>query len=433
MSQNLYTFPKNFLWGAAISSHQVEGGNTLNDWWQWEKEQKVKTRSLEACQHYARFESDFDLAKQLSHNAHRFSIEWSRLEPAKRHWNQSEFAHYASVIKSLKDRNIEPVVTLHHFTNPIWFSEMGGWANPRSVDYFCEYTRRCVQAFGKDVTYWVTINEPMVYIYLSFIIGEWPPGDHSSRNALKVLKHLLLAHVRAYKIIHETSKGHATNPPKVGFAQHMLVSTPCRPQSWLDNLSAWLRNEMFNHLFLDALYRGFLFIPGVYCEPLETQRSFDFLGLNYYTRDFLHFSGFGFPEIFGDVCSIKHHEAAGPRNKMGWEIYPKGLFDLLLQLKRYEVPVMITENGICTENDRQRKEFIHRHLIEVARAIDKKVPVMGYLYWSLLDNFEWAYGYEPRFGLIDVNYSNQERQVRESARHYSEICRTNQIDLDHQI
>lgn len=430
MPENVYKFPKNFLWGAATSSHQVEGNNTLNDWWQWEKEHKVKTRSLDACDHYARFESDFDLAKEISHNAHRFSIEWSRLQPARHHWNQSEFKHYERVIKALKDRGIEPVVTLHHFTNPAWFSKIGDWTNPRSVDYFGEYVKRCVHAFGMDVNYWVTINEPMVYIYLSYITGEWPPGGRSSRNALKVLKHFLLAHVRAYQIIHEASKGRGMKKPQVGFAQHMMVATPCRPQSMFDKLSAWLRNEMFNHLFSDALYRGFLFIPGVYCEPLALPKSFDFLGLNYYTRDYIHFAGFGFPEIFGDVCSIKHHESSGPRNKMGWEIYPKGLFDILLQLKRYEVPVIVTENGICTDDDTQRKFFIHRNLVEVSRAIEKKVPVVGYLYWSLLDNFEWAYGFGPRFGLIDVNYTTQERQIRESARYYSKVCQSNQINLD---
>lgn len=427
MSQNSYTFPKNFLWGAATSSHQVEGNNSLNDWWQWEKEQKVKARSLQACDHYSRFESDFDIAKNLSHNAHRFSIEWSRLQPARHHWNTAEFKHYEQVIKALKDRNIEPVVTLHHFTNPTWFSQLGGWTNPRSVDFFGEYVRRCVEAFGENVTYWVTINEPMVYIYLSYITGEWPPGDRSSRNAVKVLRYFLHAHVRAYEMIHKVSKIRGFNKPQVGFAQHMLVSTPCRPQSIFDNLAAWLRNEMFNHLFSDVLYRGFLFIPGVYCEPLAVQKSFDFLGLNYYTRDFLHFAGLGFPEIFGDVCSIKHHESAGPRNKMGWEIYPKGLFDILLQLKRYQVPVMITENGICTDNDQQRKEFIQRHLVEVARAMDKKVPVIGYLYWSLLDNFEWAYGYGPRFGLVDVNYDTQARSARPSAEYYRDICKTGKI------
>lgn len=430
LKQNhVFTFPKDFLWGAATSAHQVEGANTLCDWWRWEETGRVRERSLAACDHYTRFESDFDLAKQLSHNAHRLSIEWSRLEPEKGRWNEAEFDHYKRVIDALRARNMEPVVTLHHFTNPQWLANEGGWESRRVVDHFARFSEKAAAAFGKSVQYWVTINEPMVFLYQSFILGEWPPGGHSPRVALRVLRHLLLAHIRSYQAIHETIRKYGGRKPMVGLAKHMTALAPCSPASALDRLSAWLRHVYFNHLFLKALQYGFLFFPGIYFEPLPMRRSFDYIGLNYYTREFIHFAGFDFPAIFGDACSLTHHQTAGERNMMGWEVYPKGLFDILLDLKRYQVPVLITENGICTNRDDRRKEFLHRHLVEVAHAIEKKVPVIGYLHWSLLDNFEWAYGFGPRFGLIDVDFKTQARTIRESARYYAEICKSNWLSI----
>ncbi|MBI4388451.1 MAG: glycoside hydrolase family 1 protein [Candidatus Omnitrophica bacterium] len=418
-------FPTSFFWGAATSAHQVEGGNRLNDWWEWEEKQILKTPSLAACEHYERFESDFDLAKNLGHNAHRFSIEWSRLEPEKNRWNEKEFAHYHAVLDALIKRKIEPIVTLHHFTLPAWLARDGGFENPRIVDYFGYYARKVVEAFGSKVKYWVTINEPMVFLFKGYLVGEWPPGLRSSRRALKALRHLILAHIRAYQAIHHYAQAHHdVKKPIVGFAQHVARFSPCSPGAWRDRLSAWLRQFFSNHLILKALHSGFLFFPGIYCEPLPMRRSFDFLGLNYYTRHFVHFKNFEFPGILGDECNVEHHKTAGPRNDMGWEIYPKGLFDLLLEMKQYQVPIMILENGICTGDDATRTEFIRRHLLEIAHAMEKHVPVAGYLYWSLLDNFEWEHGFRPRFGIIEVDYQTQERRIRGSAQYFSEICKT---------
>ena len=429
-SQKIFSFPKNFFLGAATSSHQVEGGNKRNDWWQWEERGFIKTPSLNACEHYERFEEDFDLAKSLEHNAHRFSIEWSRLEPEKNKWNQQEFEHYHAVLDALIKRGIEPVVTLHHFTIPAWLAKEGGWENPRIVQYFGDYARKIIEAYGKKVTYWVTINEPMVLLFKGYMVGDWPPGLKSIRRTLKALRHLLLAHIRAYQVIHEYTASHpGIKKPLVGFAHHMGVFSPCSPASWKDQLSCWLRRFFSNHLILKSLRSGFLFFPGIYCEELPLRRSYDFIGVNYYTRHFMHFQSFEFPGILGDDCTLKHHHAAGPRNDMGWEIYPKGIFDLLLELREYQAPVFILENGICTEDDGARKEFIRRHLIEVAHALDKRVPVIGYLHWSLLDNFEWEHGFRPRFGLIGVDYKTQKREIRESARYFAAICKSNTISL----
>lgn len=427
---SVFTFPENFYWGAATSSHQVEGGNDKNDWWEWETKGILKTPSLAACGHYQRFEQDFALAKALHHNAHRFSIEWSRLEPEKNVWNEKEFRHYDDVLNALLRRKIEPVVTLHHFSNPTWIAGEGGWDNPKIVDYFGDYTEKVIQAYGDKVTYWVTINEPMVYIYKSYLVGEWPPGRLSPKKALRVLKHMILAHIRSYQVLHDYARSHrGIKKPMVGFAHHMGAFSPCSPASWKDRLSTWLRQNFSNHLMPKALRSGVLFFPGIYWETLPMRRTMDFIGVNYYTRHFVRLRQFEFPGFLGDECGTDHHQTAGPRNDMGWEIYPKGLFDLLLELRQYELPVMILENGICTHDDNLRKEFIRRHLIEVAHAIEKRVPVIGYLYWSLLDNFEWEHGFGPRFGLIGVDYKTEEREVRESAKYLSEIAQANTISL----
>ena len=427
-AQKSFQFPEHFLWGAATSSHQVEGGNHLNDWWDWESRGLIKIPSGGACEHYTRFESDFDIAKSFGHNAHRFSIEWSRLEPARREWNHKEFDHYHRVIDALLNRGIEPFVTLHHFTLPQWIAREGGFESPRIVHYFGDYTRKVVDAFGTKVKFWCTINEPMILLFKSYVMGEWPPGAKSARSALKALKYMLLAHIRAYKIIHEYSKVHTgMRKPQVGIAHHMALFSPCRPASWKDRFSVWLKHYFSNHLFIKALQSGFLFFPGIYFENLPMNNTMDYIGVNYYSRHFVHFANFDFPGILGDECTLRHHYDAGPRNDMSWEIYPKGLFELLMGLKRYHLPIYILENGICTSHDSVRTEFIRRHVIEVAHAIQKKVPVKGYFYWSLMDNFEWDHGFDPRFGILGINYETKEREIRGSAKFYSEICKTNSV------
>ena len=426
----LFSFPEGFLWGSATSSHQVEGANHLNDWWHWEEKGRLKLPSLNACEHYERYLDDFDLAKSLGHNAHRFSVEWSRLQPQKNKWNQAEFDHYRAVIKALIERGMEPMVTLHHFTIPNWLAEEGGWESPRILHHFEELARRCAENFGDLVTYWVTINEPMVYLFKGYVMGDWPPGIISIRRALRALRYMVHGHIRAYKAIHDYAQAHhGMKKPKVGVAQHLSVFSPCSPGSIFDRLSAFLRSLFSNHLFLRALHHGFLFFPGVYFEPLPMRRTMDYIGVNYYTRHFTKFDGFGFPGVLGIECGLEHHQAAGQKNSMGWETYPKGLFDLLLELKPYYLPIIIMENGMCTENDVERTEFIRRHVAEVAHAIEKKVPVIGYMYWSLLDNFEWDSGFGPRFGIIHVDYKTQKREVKDSARFLAQLARSNSIEL----
>ena len=423
----MFEFQKNFLWGAATSSHQVEGNNVNNDWWLWEQNGKVKERSGKACDHWTRFREDFGLAKSLNHNAHRFSLEWSRIEPQEGQFNGEALAHYRDVLESLTSLGLEPIVTLHHFTLPFWLAQKRGWLGEETPRLFARYVRKVVEALGEHVRYWITLNEPVAYCFKGYLMGEWPPGEKSYEKTLQALSHLLKGHVLAYDVIKEVNQQLKRLPAQVGIAKHVLIFTPCSQQSWKDRLSVRLRDLMFNHLFIKALIRGRIFYPGLFRIRLPKAKTLDFIGLNYYTRDFVHNEGFRIPAIFGDICTLKHHRDVGKRNFLSWEIYPQGLYQLVKDFARYQLPLLITENGICTDRDDEHFEFMLSHLEQLAKAMEEGAKVFGYIYWALLDNYEWAEGYGPRFGLIEVDYVTQSRKVRESGKQFAEICRSGRI------
>lgn len=418
------TFPFPFLWGTATSAHQVEGQNTFNDWWAWEQAGRLKEPSGLACDHYARFREDFKILSQLGQNAHRISLEWSRLEPRENEWNEEAFEHYQEVLEELASRKIEPVVTLHHFTNPQWLASKGGWANPAVVSYFIRYVKQVMQRLGRHVRIWITINEPLVYLYHSFFAGLWPPGNQSFDISLKVFRNQVRAHSEAYRVIHRHYKAHLKCPVWVSLAMHISQFSPCRPQSLLDRWAVFIRNRFTHEVFLDACRSGLLFFPGMFCEFMPARHCLDFIGVNYYTRDFIRFKGLLSADLIGEVCHHEHHQdEIGERNMMDWEIYPEGFYHVLKKLGKYRLPILVTENGIATQDDAQRAHFIENHLAALARARREGSPVVGYLYWSLLDNFEWAHGFEPRFGIVEVDYQNQQRKIRESAQVLSRLCR----------
>lgn len=402
----MISFPKNFLWGAATSAYQVEGNNQNSDWWEWEKRVNLKQTSGQACRHYQLFLEDFDLAKSLNHNAHRLSIEWSRIQPQEDTFSQQEIAHYCDVLTALQKRSLEPVVTLHHFTNPIWFAEIDGWENKNSVDYFLNYVGCIAEALADKVKYWVTINEPMVYLYYSYVDGAWPPQKRSVFKAKKVFDNLILAHIKAYQLINTIYKKKGLSSPLISIAQNMQAFEFCRnlPRN---KFAVFLKEWIFNLRVLDILNR---------------RRTLDYIGLNYYSRNLTDARDWSFKELFIYGCTEGHSKLK--KNSMGWDIYPQGLYKVLLSIKKYKLPVFILENGICTSDDNQRWEYVFEHLKSLNLAMQQGVEVLGYLYWSLLDNYEWDKGFVPRFGLVDVDYNTYERRVKESAKKLSLVCKT---------
>ena len=388
-------FPKNFLWGSALSAYQSEGNNVNSDWWEWEKRVGRENSGM-ASRHYEMYEEDYDLAKKLNHNAHRLSIEWSRIEPEEGKFCEKELEHYVKVILSLKARNIEPMVTLHHFTNPIWFNKLGGWQKKASIDYFLRYCDFVVRHLAKHVHFWITINEPTIYISHAYLFGAWPPQAKSYIKSKIVENILFQAHLLCYRLIHNIYKELNLTKPSVSIAQYTqsYVPSPCNLKN---RLIAYLMDKRLNFWFLDKMMQ---------------HKAIDFVGLNYYTRQKIGKN---------DPHPVK-------KNSLGWDIYPEGLYELLLKVGKYRLPVIITENGICTTDDDLRWEYIKSHLTSVRRAMEKGVNVMGYLYWSLIDNFEWDKGFSPRFGLINIDYKTYKRTIKESAVKFGQVCKTGQLD-----
>ena len=403
-------FPHNFLWGAATSAYQVEGNNLNSDWWEWERRVGLKEISGEATRHYQLYKADFDLAKLLNHNCHRLSIEWSRIEPKEGKFLNNEIDHYIDVILSLRQRNLEPLVTLHHFTNPLWFSRLGGWLNKKAVDYFLRYVERIVEPLCDQVKYWITINEPIVYMYYAYMLGKWPPQEKSFFKAAKVKENLILAHIRSYKLIHEIYKKRNLVLPSVSLANNTMVFVPCS-LTLRNKIATYLRDREFNFEFIEKLIRA---------------ESLDFVGINYYTRSLIDIENYSLRSLLLDTCKKGHSNLQ--KNSLGWDIYPEGLYNLLLRLKKYNLPIFILENGICTEDDNMRWNFIYEHLKNIHQAMEKGVNVLGYVYWSLLDNFEWDKGFSPRFGLIELDYSTHQRTIRESAKKFALVCKNGRLD-----
>ncbi len=390
-------FPPGFLWGAATSAHQVEGNNIQNDWWEWEKHLPPHLRSGDACDQYNRYEQDFDLAKSLNHNAHRLSIEWSRIEPQEGQFNQQAIEHYIKVLKYLKSLNLTVMLTLWHFTLPQWVAERGGWENGKTPVLFAKFVEKIAPILGEYVDLWVTINEPGVYVYEIYHVREWPHAKKSLVGQIKTYFNLVSAHKKAYKILHQI---YPAGKP-VGIAQNVLSFEPFHKHSPLEQVAVSVNDFFANHLF-------YLFTKGTH----------DFLGINYYFHIRLKHPGFTPPM----ALLPQTHDVSD----LGWEIYPEGLFDVLSDLSD-EVPIYITECGIASTNDDRRNRFLVAYLEEVARAIKAGVNVRGFFYWSLIDNFEWHLGFEPRFGLVEVDYETQKRHLRPSALTYAEIIAANGI------
>ena len=424
------TFPPGFLWGAATSAHQVEGNNHHSDWWAWEQAGHVKESSGLACDQYRRFAEDFDLAQSLGHNAHRFSVEWSRIEPEEGQWDDEALAHYVAVVRALRQCQLEPVVTLHHFTSPQWLTASGGWIQAKVVDRFARYVERVAKAFTSDVRYWITINEPMVFIKMHYATSEGPPGRVGTREILRAIEHIVRGHAVAYHILHDAAPA-GGRPPQVSVANNLPVFLPCRRWWPGDQLAAAFTDRLFNGAFLNALTEGRWRVPlvGSWRIP-EARASLDYLGVNFYGRQFIRLN-FWPGRLPTDGCSLAHHTREAPeQTDMGWEVYPAAFTETLLRAGRLGLPILVTENGAWLSDDARRWRYIAGYLAAMHRAMEQGAKVFGYLYWSLLDNFEWARGFGPRFGLVETDYTTQERRVRESGRRYAEVCRTGRLVVD---
>ena len=382
-------FPEGFLWGAASASYQVEGGINNNDWAKAARETgKVPPADI-SCDHYNKYEQDFDIAKSLGQNCQRISIEWSRIEPAEGRFDQNEIQHYRKVLQSLRDRGLKPFVTLWHFTLPTWFSDNGGFERKDAPEIFAKYCSFVTSQLGDLCDNFSTMNEPLVVSGIGYHRGKWPPFKKSKLKTIKVVKNLIKSHNLAYKEIKKE------NPRlEVGVVKHNINYV----SNWnpINKIISSVVDYFWNYYFLK-----------------KTLENTDAIGINYYTSRF-----FG---VKNDV----------PKNDMGWPLNPEGLEKVLIDLKKYNKPIYITEAGIADEKDQYRADYIRGLVKSTHGAIQSGVDIRGFMYWSILDNFEWAEGFWPRFGLVEIDYDSPEkkRTIRQSAFVYKDICESNGLKI----
>ncbi len=399
-------FPSSFLWGAALSSYQCEGGNYNSDWYLWEKQKQLTSAGI-ACDHYHLFDRDFQLARSLNLNSLRLSLEWARICPDSSSISAPELAHYVKVVDTLRKHGLKPIVTLHHFTNPVWFANSGGWLNPENVDGFLRFLKAAVESLKGKVDFWLIFNEPLVYIYNGFVQGCWPPGKSSLRLVKKVVTNMVAAYCQGYQEIKNIYR-QAGLTAQVSLAKHTLVFSGC-PGLMLpfNSFTAFCRSKIFNFRLLDYL---------------EKKRCLDFIALNYYCKYYSRFGG-----LLGRECSHGGHKER--RNSLDWSVYPQGIYAITKILKKFGLPILVTENGTSEIDERFYRDFLLSHLKNLHRALTEGADVIGYLWWSLLDNFEWDKGYQHRFGLIEVDYYNLKRRIKPFAYTYAKICKENKLSL----
>lgn len=403
-------FPDGFYFGAATASHQVEGG-CVNDWSIWEKnnaerlaEESVKFSSLtswnnikqnatrpdnyisgDAVDHYNRFEEDFDLAKKIGLNAYRFSIEWSRIEPEPGIWNEEAINHYLRMIKALRKRNIEPFVTIWHWTLPLWLSNKGGIMYRDFPRLFARYSAKLAECFAGEVRYFITINEPEIYSLNSYMRGIWPPQKKGIVSYIRAMKALVRSHKLACNAIKQKNPEAQTGP-----ACNM---TDFESGGGVNNILTYCADRLWNRRFVK-----------------QTLKSNDFIAINYYFHNRIKY---GFNKNANERVS-----------DMGWELYPQGLGNVVMNIAGYKLPIYITENGLADADDKYRPWYIEETLRSLYKAIEKGADVRGYFHWSLLDNFEWDKGFWPRFGLISVDRKDMSRKIRpKSADIYRQIIK----------
>ena len=419
-------FPRSFMWGTATAAHQVEG-NCHNNWSEFEKGlKKDKTPNIKngqisgnACEHWNRYKEDIKLIKNIGVSHYRFSIEWSKIEPESGKFDQDSIDHYSDVIDCLIENNITPVITLHHFSHPIWFEKMGGFLNIKNIAHFLSFSKKVFALYSDRVKDWCTINEPGVFAVQGYFTGMFPPGIKNTQMTGEVLKNLLEAHVQVYHVLKNKKNGKES---RIGLVKNINQFEPWRRSSTRDWLFSLSLNHVFNWSALKFLKTGKFKIrlPGLmwktHCNE-KAKSSFDFFGLNYYSHNHLKFNLFK-----KDFSELKYHQK-DIMTDMPYAIYAEGIYRAIKLVSCLNTPIIITENGVADANDIFRETYIKRYIYAVNKAISEGSNVIGFYYWSLMDNFEWAFGYDMKFGLYKVDFRNQERKLREGSKAFIDIVK----------
>ncbi|MEJ2696121.1 MAG: family 1 glycosylhydrolase [Candidatus Sulfobium sp.] len=403
-----------FLWGVATSAFQLEGSPHA-DWTSWDA---ALSRKPDVTDHYKLYRQDLVLLRDLGVNSYRFSVEWSRLQPREDSWDENAIRHYQDVVTILRSYNIEPMVTLHHFTHPLWFIKKYPWHEDASVKKFLEYVGKIVAGL-KGVKFWITFNEPYVLVLGGYFEGCTPPAIKNVPLGIRALTNILRAHASAYDIIH------SVNPDaQVSVAHNMAALAPWRKWNPLDKLLARLAKSFYNHSMLDAFLSGTLSLKFPFREEqsiaLPIKGKLDFFGVNYYTRIHMRFNPFRKMAV-----EMRHRDIDGyGLTDLGWEVHPKGLEKVLRHASRLNIPLIVTENGIATRDGQKKISFMKRHIDVIERCIREGMDIRGYFYWSLIDNYEWLQGLDSHFGLYRVDFDTLQRTPTNAASYYSYIIKS---------
>ncbi len=406
----MFKLKPGFLMGAASAATQIEGGELGHNWNDWYERGNIKDGSNPArtTDHYNRWKEDADLMASMGLQIYRFGIEWARLCPTEGTVDETAIAHYREEIKYLKDKGIDLLLTIHHFTNPMWFEKKGGFTKVDNIKYYLDLVTLVVKSFGDLVSEYITINEPNIYATGSYFIGMWPPGEKSLTQTVKVMSVMTICHIEAYKLIHKIRKEMGYSDTKVSFANHVRVFEPKNSGNLIHRIMSSLMERIFQGALTEAICLGKFKWPIKRYLPVEPGEYIDFIAVNYYNRTTVY--------RFGD--GVKED---APKNDLGWEIYNEGI--VRCSEKLYNVikrPIYITENGTCDNNDTFRSLYLYDHIKAIC---DSELPFERYYHWCFCDNFEWIEGESARFGLVHVDYESQKRTVKRSGDFYSEIIK----------
>jgi len=415
------SFPADFLWGFGSSAYQVEGNCTNNNWFAWEKgsfddgRAHVDEPSGNACDHWNRYKEDIALLKETGAHAFRFSVEWSKIEPTPGCYDEAALDHYESVCQELIKQNIKPVITLHHYTDPLWFMEKGGFESHENIQYYVRFCKKVFERLHPFVHLWFTFNSPSGYATKGYLNGAVPPAKKDMQLMAEVLKNMLDAHVQTY---HALKKINASS--QIGILKNIYQLEPWNYYNPLDRLAASMGNYITNACIYTFFTRGVfkLLIPGkvtVYHENKSAMTSLDFIGLNYYSHAYM-----------SNFKLVHHPEEQQTQNPL-YTLYPEGIYRAITELHKkiarpLGIPIYITENGIATDDDTVRREHARQYLYAISRAIDEGYDVRGYIHWALLDNYEWG-SYGKHYGIYAVDFTTQNRTLKEGADYLLSIIR----------
>jgi beta-glucosidase len=405
-----FTLKDGMSLGVAAAATQIEGGELNHNWNDWYRRGRIAdgTDPARATDHWNRWKEDADLMAGMGIRHYRLGIEWARLCPGRDTVDREAVAHYRAELQYLREKGISPLLTIHHFTNPMWFEEMGGFTKKENLEIFLAFVELTVRSFGDLVSEYITINEPNVYATESYYFGIWPPGEKSIGRAMRVMTNMAACHIRAYGLIHRLRREMGFDDTRVSFAHHMRAFDPVNPKSPLHRTGTRLMQRFFQGVITGALSRGVFKWPLKAPSDIGRGEYIDFIAVNYYTRTIV--SGFN----AGTKKGV-------PLNDPGWEIYPEGLLRCVTEhYAMIQRPIYITENGTCDNTDAFRCRYIYEHLKALSQS---DLPVERYYHWCFCDNFEWAEGESARFGLVHTDYETQRRTVKKSGEFYSAAIR----------